>query len=76
LPTAATTAVAVNGRVLNYSAIILSHLHNVLAFSIIGFLLMMMAGSSYPFPRSDIILRFSWMMLLVAVVFDLPGSAT
>ncbi len=55
-------------RVLNYSALVLSHLRNLLAFSIIGFLLMLMAGSSYPFPRSDTILRFGWMMLLAAVV--------
>jgi hypothetical protein len=55
-------------RILNYCAHVLSHLRNLLGFSIVGFVLMLMSTSSYPFPSSDTMLRFSWVMLLSAVL--------
>jgi hypothetical protein len=52
-------------RILDYSRHILAQLRYLLGFTIIGLLLMLMSVSSYPFPNSDTLLRFSWTMLLV-----------
>jgi hypothetical protein len=54
-------------RILEYCRGVFAQLCNLLAFSIVGFMLMLMAASSYPFPRSDTLLRCSWMVLLVAI---------
>lgn len=55
-------------RVLGYTRGVLFQLRNLLGFGTAGMLVMLMAVSSYPFPRSDTLLRFSWMMMLGAVV--------
>jgi hypothetical protein len=57
-------------RVLDYNRHIMSQLRNLLGFSMAGFVVLLMAASFYPFPRSDTILRFSWMMLLAAVLIS------
>ncbi len=54
-------------RVLDYSRHLLAQLSNLLSFSILGFVTMLLAASSYPFIKSDTMLRISWMMLLVVV---------
>jgi hypothetical protein len=54
-------------RILEYCRGVFAQLCNLLAFSIVGFMLMLMAASSYPFPRSDTLLRCSWMVLFIAI---------
>jgi len=58
-------------RILDYSRHVLAQLRNLLALSTLGALLMLIAVSSYPFPRSDTILRFGWISLLAMVVIGL-----
>ena len=65
------TGLFLASRILDYSRHILAQLRSLLAFSTLGALVMLIAASSYPFPRSDTILRFGWMVLLVMVVIGL-----
>jgi hypothetical protein len=56
-----------SSRILDYSRHILAQLRNLLNFSTLGFMTMLLSVSAYPFLRSDTLLRISWMMLLLVV---------
>ena len=55
-------------RVMDYCRHILAQLRNLLACTILGMLLTLMAVSYYPFQRQDRLLVFNWGIVLVAVV--------